>query len=360
MSGPVWAGSPTAGRRPQRVPRLQRVRERGRRLTGAFLAALAALGPLALGGCSSWQVPQYDALIAQAPEGLPPRAEQSDTPFFAQTELQCGPAALATALGAAGIATEPAVLTPQLFVPARGGTLQLEMLVATRRQGAVSTRLPASLPALLQEVAAGHTPVVLLNLGLGLYPLWHYAVVVGYDLPAREVYLRSGQTRRLVMPLFTFAHTWQRASHWAFVALPPGQWPVSAQVDAVVDAAVGFERVQPGAPAVEVYRSALRRHPEQATLALGLGHALWASGQPQAAEQVLSPAAQAHNAAPLWNNLASVRLLLGQCAAAREAAQRAVARAQAAELQWLATAQATLADTEAALSAGQKASPPCR
>lgn len=310
--------------------------------------ALPLVLSLGLAACSSWQAPQYEALLSSPPAGLPEHAEQRDTPFFAQTDLQCGPAALATALGQVGIAADPAALSPQLFVPERGGTLQLEMLVAARRQGAVSTRLPATLPALLQEVAAGHTPVVLLNLGLGIYPMWHYAVVVGYDLPLREVYLRSGQTRRLVMPLFTFEHTWQRSAHWAFTALSPGQWPSVADEAEVVDAAVAFERVQGAARAVPVYRSALARHPGQLTLQLGWGNALFAAGDASAAANAFEEAARLHDSAAAWNNLASVRSSLGLHRAAHEAAVRAVRRAEAAEPAWRQAALSTLAEVDAA------------
>lgn len=305
---------------------------------------------LALSACSTFQAPQMSALLAQPPVGLPAQHELVQTPFFPQEALQCGPAALATALGAAGASVTPEQLTPQLFVPARQGSLQLEMLAAARRQGFVSTRLPPSLSALLREVAAGHPPVVLLNLSLDIYPLWHYAVVVGYDLAAREVLLRSGQTQRMAMPLFTFERTWQRSGHWAFAVLPPGQWPHVATLADVSDAAVAFERAQAGAPAARAYRAALDRWPDDLVLQLGWGNALFASHAPEQAAQAFAQAARQHDSAAAWNNLASVRLSLGQTQAAREAAARAVQRAQHAEPQWLAAAQATLAEIDEAAS----------
>ena len=45
-----------------------------------------------------------------------------------------------------------------------------------------------------------------------------------------------------------------------------------------------------------------------------------------------------------WNNLAQSRKQLGDVRGARAAAERAVARAQAAEPRWLDAAQATLAE----------------
>ena len=83
------------------------------------------------------------------------------------------------------------------------------------RQGAVATKLPGELPALLQEVAAGHSVVVLQNLGLDFAPRWHYAVLVGYDRLKREFVLRSGEEERQTLSWATFEHTWTRAGQWA-------------------------------------------------------------------------------------------------------------------------------------------------
>ena len=65
---------------------------------GVFiLAALAALS-----GCASL-MPQTKELAKGLPAGLPEKVELTGTPFFPQTEYQCGPAALATVLNAAGV-----------------------------------------------------------------------------------------------------------------------------------------------------------------------------------------------------------------------------------------------------------------
>lgn len=273
-----------------------------------------------LSGCAV----QTAALQATPPAGLPRSAELSATPFFPQTAYRCGPAALATALGAAGMAADPEALADEVFLPAREGSLQAEMVAGARRHGAVATRIPGTLAAVLREVAAGHTVVVLQNLGLSFAPLWHYAVVVGYDLDAEQVLMRSGSTRREVMRLRTFEHTWARSGFWAFVALPPGDWPATAQVDAVVEAAVGFERSATPAQALRVYGSALQRWPASLSLAIGLGNSAYTSGDKRHAAEVFRSAAERHDNGAAWVNLAKVLFELGEREAASAAAQRAV------------------------------------
>jgi tetratricopeptide (TPR) repeat protein len=308
------------------------------RVAALLLAVLAA-------GCAV----QTQALRSAAPAGLPARAELAATPFFPQTEYQCGPAALATALGSAGYAAQPAQLAEQVFLPARTGTLQIEMIAGARRQGAVATRLPATLEAALREVAAGTPVVVLLNLGLSWYPAWHYAVLVGYDLEAGEVLLRSGTTQRAVMAMRSFEHTWTRAGAWAFVVTRPGQWPATAEPRAIVEAALGFERAAAPAEAAQTYRSALQRTGPDLTLQMGLGNSLYARGDKPAAAQAFRRAAEDHPGnAPAWINLASTLTELGDAAAAVDAARRAVALSDPA---WQAQADAVLRQALAAAEA---------
>lgn len=300
----------------------------------ALLAGAALLG---LGGCAALQT---EALRRTPPAGLAPRVELAGTPFFAQTEYHCGPAALATVLAAICLPADPASLGEQVFLPARSGTLQIEMVAGARRQGAVATRLPGTLEALLRELQAGHAPVVLLNLGLGWAPVWHYAVPVGYDLDRGEMLLRSGTTERAVFSLSAFERTWVRAGAWAFAATRPGDWPATASEDAVVEAAVGVERSAAPAIAQQVYRSALARHPQRLSLQIGLGNSLHAGGDRHGAARAFEAAAQAHpDSAPAWLNLATTLAELGRRDEALDAAQRAAAVAGP---DWAAQAEALL------------------
>ena len=154
-------------------------------------------------------------------------------------------------------------------------------------------------------------------------PAWHYAVLVGYDIAAGEVLLRSGKTRREVMLMRTFEHTWERSGAWGFVALPPGQWPATAPEAAAVEASVGFERVAPPAQAALVYRSALQRWPDSLSLAMGLGNSLHALGDKRAAAEAFRAAAERHRSAPAWINLSGTLLELGDKAEALQAARTA-------------------------------------
>lgn len=318
-----------------------------RRRLGLFMLGAALTGCATLDDAGSAQA---RALLASPPAGLPRTVHLADTPFFAQTELQCGPATLATLLQAMGRTVNPAELTPQLFVPERGGSLQIEMLAAPRRHDALATRLPSRLDAVLREVAAGHPVGVMQNLALDWAPRWHFAVLIGFDLDRGQAILRSGTTREQRLDLLTFERTWARAKRWAFVVLPPGEVPSTATAAALREACLGFERVAPLPRATLAWEAAARAWPTDPVLGMGWGNALARAGRADAAAQAFTLVAEATDSAAAWNNLASIRLQQGRVLDARQAARRALLRAAAAEPELLEAVRATQAEVEAALS----------
>ncbi|HZW21492.1 PA2778 family cysteine peptidase [Noviherbaspirillum sp.] len=319
--------------------------ERGRTSPwlGSVFVWLAAM--LLLAGCAT----QTQSLLMRGVPDLPRRAELSSTPFHPQERYQCGPAALAMSLNAAGIAVGPEALVSQVFVPAREGSLQPEMLAAARRNGAVGVVIPPRLDALAAEIAAGNPVIVLQNLSLPLFPLWHYAVAIGYDLDAETIVLRSGITERLEMPLSTFENTWARSGYWGMVAAPPGRIPVTPGEAAIVDSLVAFERTAGSAKVRGAYQAALKRWPDNLTLQVGFGNAAFAAGDLKTAESVFRRAADAHpkNAAVL-NNLATVLADMGELDRAADIAARAVALGGP----WQEEAEATLRSIRSARKAG--------
>lgn len=305
----------------------------GRRRAGGLFAALVAV--LLLTGCAS--TPDERSAF---PQHLPAQVELVDTPFFPDESYFCGPAALATGLSAAGVPTRPEALVGQVFLPGRQGSLQIEMLSGARRQGALATVIPASTQALFGELAAGHPVVVLQNLGLSWAPSWHYAVAVGYDQDAGTVLLRSGPMKRQAMSLRTFMHTWNRSERWAFVVTRPDRLPATVTEAEAVRSLVAFERSAPPSAAAQAYRTGLARWPQQPTLAMGLGNALYAGGDKAGAEAVFRQVAERHQLAAAYNNLAHLQLERGNAAEARVSAERGLAVAGPLRETLLATLQA--------------------
>ena len=292
--------------------------ENARRIAGIFIFALAVL----LQGCAA---PQTTALRAQFPAELPHRVELDNVPYYAQEAHQCGPATLAMAFGAAGKQIEPQQLEPQVYLPDKLGSLQVEMLAATRRNGLLAYELQPQLRVLLAELAAGHPVIVFQNLGLSWYPVWHYAVAIGYDAEHEELLLRSGAQRRQSMPLTTFEHTWARSNYWAMLALPPGQIPASADAESYVNAALALEQTRQLDAAQRAYSAAMQRWPDHLNASMGAGNTAYALGKFAVAEQAFRHATRQHpEAGAAFNNLADTLAQQKKYKPALAAAQRAV------------------------------------
>jgi tetratricopeptide (TPR) repeat protein len=297
--------------------------DRGRSL---FRLTVLVLALALLSGCAT--APQSQRISQTVPADLPPRAELTDTAFFPQEDYQCGPAALATVLVGQGIEVTPEELVREVYVPERQGSLQAEMRAAARARGLVAYRLRPELADILAEVAAGNPVLVFQNLGLGLAPRWHYAVVIGYDLDAGLIVLRSGTIERHVNDLPRFERTWARGERWAFVALPPDRLPTTAEPLAWLRAVNELEQTGMLTAAASGYQAAMQRWPEQHIGYLGLANTHFAVGEFALAERalrdLLQRQPQRHEA---WNNLAHV-LAARQCGRqARSAAECAVALA---------------------------------
>jgi len=292
------------------------------------LLPLVLLAVLAGSGCASL-VPQTIALRETWPEGVARQVELHETPFHPQLEFECGPAALATVLETAGATVAPQEISGAVYLPSRQGSLQADMLAAARRYGKVPYQLAPRFGDLLREVAAGNPVLVLQDTGIGPFTNWHYAVVIGYDYSAGELYLRSGETRRLAVPFTVFEYTWRKSSYWAMVVSPPERLPASASEARYFGAIAAMDRVAAPAASIAAYSTFLRHWPASIAASVALANRYYALGRLSDAEAVLRRASLVHpDEVVLLNNLAQVLSDLGRNDEARGLIEWALVQAE--------------------------------
>src|SRR5690606_5505260 len=95
--------------------------------------ALCAVAIVALSACAT----RPSELAAPADAHLPERVELTRAPVFPQEGYRRGPGALGTVLNSAGVDAAPEQLTKEVFLPARQGSLAVELIGATRARGLV-------------------------------------------------------------------------------------------------------------------------------------------------------------------------------------------------------------------------------
>jgi hypothetical protein len=238
--------------------------------------------------------------------------ELTGTPFFPQQQYQCGPAALAAVLNATGLQTSPDVLTPTLFLPGRQGSLQLEMIATIRRHHRLPLPIEPTFEAIATELQAGRPVLVLQNLGLQNLPRYHYAVVIGFH-PPDSVILRSGITRRLVMPLNRFQSSWIKADSWGLVVIDPDLLPDDPDPSRYLNALADLESSGRADLAEKGYRTVLRHHPQHPIALFGLANSLYRQGRFSAAEGVYRSLLENRPDLPaVINNLAETLARMGR------------------------------------------------
>ena len=284
------------------------------------ILGLLTIPVLIIAGCAGMEKSDWPPSSVN----IPARYELTEVPFFPQKEYQCGPAALATILNWSGLAIEPDDLTDKVFTLSLRGSLQMAMISAARRNGRVAY-LISDRDDLFIEITAGNPVIVLQNLGVSWFPVWHYAVAVGYDFPEEHVVLRSGATARRKTPMHTFNKTWRRSEYWGLLVLTPSQLPATVKQKPYLTALVGLERARQYHAAIKGYETALTRWPQSLPALMGLGNSYYALGRLGNAEEAFRKTVEHHpQSGSARNNLAQVLFELGHRREALAEAKKAV------------------------------------
>lgn len=201
--------------------------------------------------------------------------ELIDTPFFPQQQYQCGPASLAMVLADSGLFVIPDMLAPEIFIPERKGTLQLELVGAIRRYNRIPYQIKPDIESIIGELNAGRPVLVMQNLRLKTWPAYHYAVVVGVQADG-NIILRSGESERLVVSLGKFQSSWDKAGNWGIVVLGEDDIPADHDIQRYLNVIADIEAAGNPALAEQGYIAILLRHPYQETAIFGLANTLYA------------------------------------------------------------------------------------
>lgn len=278
---------------------------------------------LCLAGCALTPARQTEFLLQNHPD-LPGARRIEPVRFIEQADNFCGPATLAMAMDFAGKPVPVEELASQVFTPGKEGSMQQDMLGGARRQGMLAVQIQG-LPSLLKEIGAGHPVIVFLNLGLSWYPIYHYALVTGYDLAEPAVIMHSGSTPGKTWDMKKFERSWQLGQYWGLVVLPATELSAAASELEHSAAAAGLEALGHIAEAETVYRHILERWPRSFGALIGMGNLAYARGRFEQSVAYLRRAVSAHpESAAAWHNLALAAGAAHMVREARSSARRAL------------------------------------
>ncbi|MFV1997772.1 MAG: PA2778 family cysteine peptidase [Acidiferrobacterales bacterium] len=292
--------------------------------TVAFIRNGLSLLPVAIvvGGCTGLPSETTQEISRQDTKTV---AELTNTAFHPQETYQCGPAALATVLNSSDIETSPDALVSKIYIPQRQGSLQLEIIATTRTFDRLPYILNPQLDAVIAEIDAGRPVLVMQNLGVKWLPLWHYAVVVGYDKRRQEIVLRSGRIERKRYSFKLFDRTWRRSGRWAMVAVKPTEIPITADEDEYLRTILPFEHAQRWNVALKAYTTASNKWPDSLGAQMGSGNSYYALNKFTKSITYYRKALLIDSShAPAHNNIANAFFETGELEEAEEHANNAI------------------------------------
>lgn len=283
---------------------------------GVFL-----LASIFLSACS--HTPQTKALASSS--FAETANELESVPFYPQDQYQCGPAALATVMQYRNIDVLPDDLVGKIYIPEKQGSLQIEIVAATREKGLMPYVVEPKLTAILAQIEAGHPVLVMQNLAYQWMPYWHYAVVVGFDVAKNELIMRSGETKRWQTTFAAFERTWARADYWGLVIVPPDTLPADASLARWMQTAYDLQQTGQTDPAETAYETAIKHWPDAAEPGVALANLFYEQQAFAKADAVYADLLTANpQTAVFWNNRAYTLQELQCDVSAQQAAQCAL------------------------------------
>jgi tetratricopeptide (TPR) repeat protein len=222
----------------------------------SFLIGLMAL----FYGCQA--TPQADSLKAHMLNSFAQKHLIESVPFYPQQEFYCGPTTLSEVFNYYGTQNSPETIAPNTFIPKQQGTLQVEMSVAARQHGFLAYSDSGTLSKIISLVSDNIPVIVFQNVSTSWFPQWHYALVIGYDIPSRKFILHTGLTPKHLMSFELFERTWARGEYWMLAPLPPEK--ISKYLDPFIfiNAAYDMLNIANEERGIHFLKSATKQWPE--------------------------------------------------------------------------------------------------
>lgn len=193
------------------------------------------------------------------------------------------------------------------LIPQKKGTLQTELVATARADGLLVYKIEPSLNTLIKELNDNHPVIVLVNRGFSWYPLWHYAVVTGYDSSKQQIMTHFYNSPNESLSVETFMNIWQRSDNWAIVPVPPRIVPSTANATDYFEAAYDLERVSQPAFALQAYTAGLKRWSDNVDLLFAAANLNYSLGKRAEAKREYQNILDKDPSHPLaLNNLASM------------------------------------------------------
>lgn len=252
--------------------------------------------------CSSG-TKQSDLFLKREAPAITEKAKIIDVPFIKQSINYCGPASLAMIMNYKGHGVKTEDVAKQIYTPKQKGSLPTDIIGSARRNGMIAVPVHG-ISSLIKELAAGNPVLIFENLGLEWYPLYHYAVAVGYDVTTSSIILHSGEKKFERTDLKVFERSWKLTNYWGLVILNPRELSANGSELEHATAAASLEESGKLDEAADAYKTVLKRWPDSLPALIGLGNIRYTENDLPESLKYLRRALRKHpGSAAVKNNL---------------------------------------------------------
>lgn len=141
-------------------------------------------------------------------------------PFFPQSELMCGPAALASVLNFYGDAVALEEVSRAVYHSKLKGSLTIDLLLYAKERGFEARFYTGGLEDLKARLREKNPLILFLNLGYDFYPVGHYVVAVGYNEDMGVVVAHSATAREKVFGYGKLLGDWEKTGFSTLLITP--------------------------------------------------------------------------------------------------------------------------------------------
>lgn len=195
----------------------------------------------------------------------------ADFPFVLQEENYCGPATLSMAFKYYDHDIDQEEISKSVFLKEGEGTYQTLMLREIRKNGFYAININ-HYEDMIKEINNDSPVIVFHNLGFDWYPLWHYAIVYGYDLDKEIFYVHSAAEKAKEWEMDKFERSWRRGDNWAVVVNPVDKLSLTGSELEHMRSAAFIESFHGAEKAKIAYQKILEKWPNSLMANMGLGN----------------------------------------------------------------------------------------
>lgn len=202
---------------------------------------------------------------------VPHKKILNDFPYVLQEENYCGPATLSMAFKYYGEDVSQKEISGGVFLKDGEGTYQTIMTTEIKKRGHFAITVN-SFEEIVKEVSNDSPVIVFHNLGFDWYPLWHYAIVYGYDLDKKIFYVHSADEKAKKWEMDKFERSWRRGDYWGVVVNPVDKIAVTGSELDHMRSAAYIEAYHSQKLAKIAYKNILKKWPSSIMANIGLGN----------------------------------------------------------------------------------------